>query len=51
MISERFVGFGLVGLLVVLFALAGYKMMADADCRQLALAQNYPADAVKKICK
>jgi len=47
MISEKFVGF----IVISLFALAGYKMMVNADCRQMAVAQNYTADAVKHICR
>lgn len=51
MITERFVGLSLISLLVMLFALGGYKIMINAECRQAAVAQNYPADAVKSICR
>ena len=32
-------------------AAAGYKMTIDKNCVQSAIHQNYPAEAIKKICR
>lgn len=48
---EKFVvGFAVVLTLAVI-AGAGYRMSIDRDCVQNAIHQNYPADAIKKICR
>jgi hypothetical protein len=33
------------------FAMSLLHLYQRQDCKQTAMAQNYPADAVKKICR
>lgn len=51
MSMEQFTAVFVVLLLVVMVAGAAYRMTIDRDCVQNAIHQNYPADAIKKICR
>lgn len=51
MISEKAAWYSVMTILVMVMLLGAYKMTTDANCRELAVAQNYPADAVKRICR
>lgn len=51
MISETTAWYSLIGILLLVMILGAYKMNHNAECRQSAVAQNYPADAIKKICR
>lgn len=48
---EQFTAVFFVLILTSMVAAAGYKMTIDKDCVQSAIHQNYPADAIKKICR
>ena len=48
---ERFTALFFILIMVSMVAAAGYKMTIDKDCVQSAIHQNYPADAIKKICR
>lgn len=51
MSMERFTAVFVVLLFVAMVAGAAYRMTIDRDCVQNAIQQNYPADAIKKICR
>ena len=51
MSMEKFTAVFVTLMLVSMVAAAGYKMTIDRDCVQSAINQNYPADAIKKICR
>ena len=48
---EQFTAGFVVLLFVAMVAASGYKMTIDRDCVQSAIHQNYPAEAIKKICR
>ena len=51
MSMEKFTAVFVTLMLISMVAAAGYKMTIDKNCVQSAIHQNYPAEAIKKICR
>ena len=51
MITERTAWYSLMAIIFVILAMATYKMVSDRNCKNLAVSQNYTAEAIKKICR
>lgn len=49
--AEKLTAVFIASIIVLLMAGAGYKMTINRDCVQSAIHQNYPAEAIKKICR
>jgi len=51
MITERAAWYSMIAIIFALLAMGTYKLVSDSQCKQTAVSQNYPAEAIKKICR
>ena len=51
MISERTAWWSVIAIVFAVLAMAAYTLVDQGRCKQTALAQNYPAESIKKICR